>query len=86
MQVGVRPDSFANLRHALERILAHIKERGLKPGASAELEVADAGRSRGLDGGEDIIQSRLASEDTLETVAERGEHHPDFFFLFSEDH
>jgi len=52
----------------------------LKPRPAAKLKVTDAGGCGGLDRGQDVAEACLAAEHALEPVAERGEHHPDFFF------
>ena len=80
LQIRLWADGLSNLRHAVERIFANIKERRLKPCAAAKLKVPDAGRGGRLDSRQDVLQSCFSTEYTLEPISKRGEHHPNFLF------
>ena len=80
LQIRLGTDDPSNLRHAVERIFANIKERRLEPCAAAKFKVPNAGCRGGLDGGQDVVEARLPAEHALESVAERGKHHPNLFF------
>ena len=80
LQVRLWADGLSNLRHAVERIFANIKERRLKSSATTKLKVPNAGRGGRLDSRQDILQSCFSAEYTLEPIPKRGEHHPNFLF------
>ena len=72
-------DGLADLVHAPERILVHIKDRRLEPRASSELEVVDARVHRGLDGWDQVVDPDLSAEGALQAVPERREHYAYLF-------
>jgi hypothetical protein len=86
LEVRIGPYHLANLPHALKGVLAQVEQGGLEPSATPELEVADAGLGRQLHGREEVVQTDFSAEAALQPIAERGEHHPDFFWAFGEDH
>jgi hypothetical protein len=86
LQVDALAHHLAHAVHRGERVLAGVEERRLVARAAAELEVADAGRHRRLERGDDVLGADLAAEDALQPVAEGGEHDADLFAVLGVDH